>query len=67
MRKIKIFISALLMAAMSVSVVSCGSSDNKKKSGKELDQAVRDEIRNNAMKSDLQARTLFPKDPRSQL
>ncbi len=53
MRKIKIFISALLMAAMSVSVVSCGSSDNKKKSGKELDQAVRDEIRNNAMKSDL--------------
>ena len=50
MKKTKIFISALLISAMSMSLLSCSSSKESSvsESVKELDSSVREEIHENA-------------------
>ncbi|PWJ12569.1 ABC transporter substrate-binding protein [Ruminococcus flavefaciens] len=53
MKKARTFISALLLTAMSMSLLSCSSKDKSSVSGKELDSAVREEIHQNAAESDL--------------
>ena len=55
MKKTRAFISALLIAAMSVSFIGCGSSKSSSESisYKELDSSKREEIHNNAAESDL--------------
>lgn len=54
MKRARNFISALLMVAMSMSLLACSSKkDDKPKYDKELDSAVRDEIHQNAENSDL--------------
>ncbi|WP_297959376.1 ABC transporter substrate-binding protein [uncultured Ruminococcus sp.] len=53
MRKGRIFISALLIAAMSTSLLACSSKDKSSVYSRELDSAVREEIHQNAADSDL--------------
>lgn len=55
MKKIKFFVSALLITAMSMSIISCSSSKEGKEnsSKKELDSSVREEIHQNAENTDL--------------
>ncbi len=55
MKKTRAFISALLIAAMSVSFIGCGSTESSSESisYKELDSSKREEIHNNAAESDL--------------
>jgi len=55
MKKTKIFISALLISAMSMSLLSCSSSKESSvsESVKELDSSVREEIHENAENNDL--------------
>ncbi|HNZ99030.1 ABC transporter substrate-binding protein [Ruminococcus sp.] len=53
MKKARTFISALLLAAMSMSLLSCSSKDKSSVFSKELDSAVREEIHQNAAESDL--------------
>ena len=53
MKKARTFISALLLTAMSMSLLSCSSKDKSSVFSKELDSAVREEIHQNAAESDL--------------
>ncbi|WP_028518581.1 ABC transporter substrate-binding protein [Ruminococcus flavefaciens] len=54
MKRVRYFISALLIAAMSMSFLACSSKkDNKPETAKELDSDLRNEIRQNAENSEL--------------
>ena len=53
MKKVRYFISALLIAAMPASLLSCSSKDEKPKYSKQLDNSVREEIHKNAAESEL--------------
>ena len=55
MKRVRYFISALLIAAMSMSFLACSSKKDEKSTGnaKELDSDLRNEIRQNAEKSEL--------------
>ena len=53
MRKARYFISALLIAAMPASLLSCSKKDEQPKYSKQLDTSVREEIHKNAAESDL--------------
>ena len=55
MRNIRIFVSALLISAMSLSLLSCSSSKDTSvsESKKDLDSSVREEIHDNAQNNDL--------------
>ena len=54
MKKTRVFISALLLAAMSMSLLACsGKKEEKSAYSRELDSAVREEIHQNALNSDL--------------
>lgn len=54
MKKARYFISALLLTSLSMSLLACSSKkDDSSKYSKELDSSVRDEIRQNAVASEL--------------
>ena len=53
MKKLKAFVSALLVTAMSLSLFACGEDDASSQSYRELDSSTREEINNIASQSDL--------------